>query len=70
MDCLQFIYNITQLDGGMLRDTPGGVSLHSGGGFQHIFDENSVPSRWVIHQHMGHGSHQFSVLNNRRAAHE
>ena len=23
-----------------------------GGGFQHIFDENSVPSRWVVYQDM------------------
>ena len=36
---------------------------------QHIFDKNPVTPCWIIHQHMGHSSYQFAVLNNRAAAH-
>ena len=36
---------------------------------QHIFNENPVPSCRVIHQHVGHRTHQFAVLNNGAAAH-
>jgi len=38
-------------------------------GIQHIFDEDAVTRRRIIHQHMGHGADQFSVLYNRRAGH-
>ena len=36
---------------------------------QHIFDENPIPSRRIIHQHMGDSAHQFPVLNNGTAVH-
>jgi len=32
---------------------------------QHIFNKDTIASRWVIHKDMGHRTHQFSVLNNR-----
>ena len=37
---------------------------------QHIFNENAVPSRWVIHRHMGHRAHKFPILNNGTSSHE
>ena len=37
---------------------------------QHIFNKDPVSSRRVIHQHVGHRTHQFPVLNDRTAAHE
>ena len=37
---------------------------------QHILYKDTVSPRRIIHQHMGHRTHQFSVLNNRAAAHE
>ena len=37
---------------------------------QHILDKNPVPSRRIIDQHMGHRTHQFSVLDDWTAAHE
>ena len=41
-----------------------------GGRLQHIFLKNPVPPRWIIHQDMGHGAHEFSVLDDGGAAHE
>ena len=40
------------------------------GGFQHIFNENAISFGGIIQQNMGHGPHQFSVLQDRAAAHE
>ena len=37
---------------------------------QHILDKNAVARGRVIHQHMGHGAYQLTVLNNRTSAHE
>ena len=37
---------------------------------QHIFYKNPVASGRIIHQHMGHGTDEFPILNNRTAAHE
>ena len=51
------------------RDTPGGVSLHLCRRIQHIFDKNAIAGGGVIDQDVGHGAHQFAVLNNRRAGH-
>ena len=36
---------------------------------QHILQEDTVSLRRVCHQHMSHGSHQPSVLQNGAAAH-
>ena len=36
---------------------------------QHIFDEDAISGGGVIHKHVGHGAHQFSVLNNGTALH-
>ena len=36
---------------------------------QHIFDEDTVTTSGIIHQNMGHGPHQFPILDNRTAAH-
>ena len=36
---------------------------------QHIFNENPIPSRRVIHQNVRHRPHQLAVLNNGTAAH-
>ena len=36
---------------------------------QHIFDENAVAGGGVVDQYVGHGAHQFTVLNDRRAGH-
>ena len=36
---------------------------------QHIFNENTVASCRIIHQHMGHSSDELAILNNRRAGH-
>ena len=43
---------------------------HLSGCIQHVFYKNPVPSRRVIHKHVGHRTHQFAVLNNRTAAHK
>ena len=37
--------------------------------FQHTFNENTVPSRWIVHQHMSNRTHQLAILNDRTAAH-
>jgi len=37
---------------------------------QHILDKNSITSGWIIQQNMGHSTHDFAVLQNRRPAHE
>ena len=39
------------------------------GGFQHIFNENAISFGGIIQQNMGHGPHQFSVLQDGAAAH-
>ena len=31
---------------------------------KHIFDKNSIPRCGIIHQHVGDGTKQFSVLND------
>ena len=36
---------------------------------QHIFDENAIPGIRAVDQHMGHRTYQFTILNNRTAAH-
>ncbi len=36
---------------------------------QHIFDENAISRRRVVHQHMGDSADEFSVLNDRTAGH-
>ena len=38
-------------------------------GVQHIFNEDTVAPCRIIHKHMGHGTHQFAILNNRATAH-
>ena len=38
--------------------------------FQHVLDENTISSLWIIYQNMGHSAHQLAVLNDRRAGHE
>ncbi len=40
------------------------------GSIQHIFDNNSVSSYWVIYQNMGHGADELAILDNGTAAHE
>ena len=40
------------------------------GGIQHILDEDTITTGGVIHQHMGHGTHDFAVLNDGAAGHE
>ena len=32
---------------------------------QHILQKDAVASRRIVYQHVGHGAHQLSVLNNR-----
>ena len=36
---------------------------------QHIFNENAVARGGVVHKDMGHGTHQFAILNDGTAAH-
>ena len=36
---------------------------------QHILDQNSIPSCGGVHQDVGHGANEFSILNNRATAH-
>ncbi len=36
---------------------------------EHILNKDSVASGGILHQHMGHGAHEFAVLNDRSAAH-
>ena len=43
---------------------------HRIGGFQHGFGKDAVTPGGVIHQHMGHRSHQFAILKDGAAAHE
>ena len=38
--------------------------------FKHVFDENSVTSRRIIHQHMSHCANKFAILNDGTSAHE
>ena len=40
-----------------------------GGGIQHIFNEDAIAGGGVVHQYVGDGPHQFSVLDNGAAAH-
>ena len=37
---------------------------------QHIFNENSVPRGGVVDENVGDSSHEFSVLDDRRATQE
>ena len=36
---------------------------------QHIFDEDAIARRGVVHQHMGHGADDLSILKDGAAAH-
>ena len=36
---------------------------------QHILNKNPVPRSRIVHQYMGHGAYQLTVLNNRASAH-
>ena len=36
---------------------------------QHIVNKNTIPSCGVVYLHMGNGTHQFSILDDRRAGH-
>ena len=38
-------------------------------GIQHIFDEDAVTRRRIIHQHMGHGADELAVLDDGAAGH-
>ena len=40
------------------------------GGIQHILNKYAVTSGWIIHKHMGYGTHDFAVLYNGTAGHE
>ncbi len=37
---------------------------------QHILDKNPVPRSRIVHQHMGHGTYQLTVLNDGTSRHE
>ena len=37
---------------------------------QHVLNKNPIPPCRIIHQHMGHRTHQLAVLNDGTAAHE
>jgi len=51
--------SVSYLSVGAICDLP------LGGGFQHILDKNSISPRRIVYKDMGHGAHQFSVLDNR-----
>ena len=36
---------------------------------QHVLNKNAVACGGVVHKDMGHGAHQFAVLDNRTAGH-
>ena len=36
---------------------------------QHILDENTISSLWIIYQNVGNGADQFPVLDDGTAAH-
>ena len=40
-----------------------------GCGVQHIFDEDAIPGGRIVNKDMGHGAHQFAVLDDRAAGH-
>ena len=37
---------------------------------QHIFNENPIPSRRIIHKNVRHRADELAVLDDRAAAHE
>ncbi len=37
--------------------------------FQHIFNKNTIARRELVDQHLGDGTHKFSVLQNGTAGH-
>ena len=45
------------------------LSNHLSCRLQHILDKYPIPSRRIIHQHMGDGAHQFAILYDGTAAH-
>ena len=55
--------------GGCFADGQGHLP-YTLGGLQHIFREDGVAFGGVVDKHVGDGTGEFSVLNNRRAAHE
>lgn len=38
--------------------------------FHHILNKYSVASCRIVHQHMGHCAHQFTILDDGAAGHE
>ena len=38
-------------------------------GFEHILNENSIPSCRVVHKNMRYRADEFTILNDRTAAH-
>ena len=37
---------------------------------QHRLQKDPVPFRGILHEHVGHGAHQFAILDDGRAGHE
>ena len=45
------------------------LSNHLSRRLQHILDKNPIPLRGIVYENMGHSANQFSVLDDRTAAH-